>query len=68
MNIYLRLGDSRISRAQPRINAYEILLQHDRLLLLLIFVFLHHAGFEINAFYFTYLDKLFFLNNKTFPL
>ena len=27
---YLRLyGDSRDSRAQPRINAYEILLQHD---------------------------------------
>ena len=22
-------GDSRVSRAQPRINAYEILLQHD---------------------------------------
>ena len=30
---YLRLhGDSRVSRAQPRINAYEILLQHDWLL------------------------------------
>ena len=29
----LRLyGDSRVSRAQPRINAYEILLQHDWLL------------------------------------
>ena len=25
-------GDSRVSRAQPRINAYEILLQHDWLL------------------------------------
>ena len=30
----LRLyGDSRVSRAQPRINAYEILLQHDWLLI-----------------------------------
>ena len=30
---YLRLyGDSRVSRAQSRINAYEILLQHDWLL------------------------------------
>ena len=29
----LRLyGDSRVSRAQPRINSYEILLQHDWLL------------------------------------
>ena len=29
----LRLyGDSRVSRAQPRINAYEILVQHDWLL------------------------------------
>ena len=26
-------GDSRVSRAQPRINAYEILLQHDWLLI-----------------------------------
>ena len=33
---YLRLnGDSRVSRAQPRINAYEILLQHDWLLFFL---------------------------------
>ena len=31
----LRLyGDSRVYRAQPRINAYEILLQHDCLLLI----------------------------------
>ena len=34
-NGYLRLfGDSRVSRAQPDINAYEILLQlHDRIFL-----------------------------------
>ena len=33
----LRLyGDSRVSRAQPRINVYEILLQHDWLLLLVL--------------------------------
>ena len=32
----LRLyGDSRVSRAQPRINAYKILLQHDWLLFFL---------------------------------
>ena len=31
--LYLHLyGDSRVCRAQPRINAYEILLQHDWLL------------------------------------
>ena len=37
----LRLyGDSRVSRAQPRINAYEILLQHDWL-----FIFSRHNRF-----------------------
>ena len=38
----LRLyGDSRVSRAQPRINAYEIMLQHDWLL----FFFSRHNRF-----------------------
>ena len=64
----LRLyGDSRVSRAQPRINAYEISLRHDWLL----FVFwgFFASCFEINVFfYFTNLDKLFFVNNKAFPL
>ena len=54
-------GDSRVSPAQPRINAYEILLQHDWLL------FFSASCFEINVFYFTDLNKLFFLMMKHFP-
>ena len=54
----LRLyGDSRVSRAQPRINAYEILLQHDWLLLFFCFFCIM---FWNKLFYFTYLDKLYF--------
>ena len=58
----LRLyGDSRVSR----INAYEILLQHDWLLFFNAFF---ASCFEINVFYLTNLDKSFFLNNKKIPL
>ena len=57
---HLHYGDSRGSRA-PCISAYEILLQHDWLLL---------GGFascfEINVFYFTNLNKLFFQIMKHF--
>ena len=66
----LRLyGDSWVCRAQPRINAYEILLQHDWLFCFcfwFFFVFFFASCFEINVFYFTNLDKLFFIDSKTF--
>ena len=60
-----RRDEERIGRGLPsehRINAYEMLLQHDWLSLFFA------SCFEINVFYFTNFRKIIFFNNKTFPL